>query len=129
VGDAGWPALILLITFALMIVGALSGWDMGAGNAFIAALVLIGTVWVTWAAFEWSRDLLRRRLTRAQRKLARTPAARQARHDAEVAHDERTAAAQARWETVRKALEKDVVRRAPLTPGYDEAPDEAERSD
>jgi len=72
----GWAALILLITFALMIVGAISGWDMDAGNAFIAALVLIGTVWVTWAAFEWSRDLLRRRSKSYRRAQARYDALR-----------------------------------------------------
>lgn len=60
----GWAALILLITFALMIVGGISGWDMDAGNAFIAALVLTGIGWVTWEAVEWIRDRHRRRLRR-----------------------------------------------------------------
>lgn len=103
-GDAGWPALILLITFALMIVGALSGWDMGAGNAFIAALVLIGTVWATWAAFGWSRDLLRHRSTRAQRKLARAATERLAE---EIHRANRARIEALPWLDGRKALGKD----------------------
>jgi len=122
----GWAALILLIWVVLMIVGVISGWDLDAGNAFIAAAVLIGTVWATWAAFGWSRDLLRHRSTRAQRKLARAATERLAE---EIHRANRARIEALPWLDGREVLGKDVVRRAPLTPGYDEAPDEAERSD
>lgn len=63
-GGYGGVTLIFLIWIVLMIVGVISGWDLSAGGAFIAALVLTGIGWVAWQVVEWVRDRHRRRSMR-----------------------------------------------------------------
>lgn len=66
-GEAGWPALVVVLAVVLMVVGGISGWDMTPGDAFIAALVLAGAAWVVWQIIDRVRDRMhnRRRARRA----------------------------------------------------------------